>query len=112
MHVPQDENGKVVGVRCRDRMTGQETDVYARVVVNATGAFADDVRRFSQKDARQTVMASSGSHVTLPDFYGSGRIGMIIPKVSTLSTSDGQLRLTHDTACLTFCRSGRMDIQE
>jgi len=26
-------------------------------------------------------MASSGAHVTLPDFYGSSRIGMIIPKV-------------------------------
>ena len=44
----QDEQGKVIGARIRDRASGAETDVYARVVINATGAFADDVRRYSE----------------------------------------------------------------
>ncbi|KAF5836629.1 mitochondrial glycerol-3-phosphate dehydrogenase [Dunaliella salina] len=82
----KDDKGKVIGARCRDRATGAETDVYARVLINATGAFADDVRRYSEPDAQQTVMASSGAHVTLPDFYGSARTGMIIPK-----TKDGRV---------------------
>ncbi len=43
----QDQNGKVIGARCRDRIHGREMDVYAKVVINATGAFADDVRRRS-----------------------------------------------------------------
>ncbi len=43
----QNHEGKVVGVRCEDVLTGQSTDVYARVVVNATGPFLDGVRRMS-----------------------------------------------------------------
>ena len=44
----QDDKGKVIGAKCRDRATGTETDVYAKMVLNATGAFADDVRRYSE----------------------------------------------------------------
>ena len=40
----QDGSGKVVGARVRDNMTGKEQDVYARVVLNATGPFADEIR--------------------------------------------------------------------
>jgi glycerol-3-phosphate dehydrogenase len=43
----QDEQGKVIGAHCRDRLSGKEWDTYAKVVLNATGAFADDVRRSS-----------------------------------------------------------------
>ena len=43
----QNEEGKVIGAKVRERATGAETDVYAKVVMNCTGAFADEVRKQS-----------------------------------------------------------------
>eukprot|EP00983_Pelagomonas_calceolata_P014148 451797-Pelagomonas_calceolata.AAC.4 len=43
----QNEAGKVVGAHCRDRISGKEFDVHAKLVINAAGPFADDVRRAS-----------------------------------------------------------------
>src|SRR3954454_14526596 len=36
--------GRVTGVRVRDVETGQEVDVLAEVVVNATGVWTDDIQ--------------------------------------------------------------------
>jgi glycerol-3-phosphate dehydrogenase len=54
--------------------------VYAKVVLNATGPFADGLRKLSNPSNASCLKASSGSHITLPGFYGSGITGMIIPK--------------------------------
>lgn len=40
----QDANGRVIGARVRDNLGRREQDVYARVVLNATGPFADEIR--------------------------------------------------------------------
>jgi glycerol-3-phosphate dehydrogenase len=54
--------------------------------VNAAGPFVDGVRKLSDPSAANTVMGSSGTHVTLPEFYGSRDVGIIIPK-----TRDGRV---------------------
>jgi len=46
----------VIGAKVRERATGAETDVYAKVVMNCTGAFADEVRK--QSDVSVYVQAS------------------------------------------------------
>jgi glycerol-3-phosphate dehydrogenase len=56
------------------------------VVINSTGPFVDGIRRQSNTSAPKTVTASSGTHVTLPAYYGSSTVGMIIPK-----TRDGRV---------------------
>jgi glycerol-3-phosphate dehydrogenase len=60
--------------------------VSLQVVINATGPFADGVRKQSNAAAASSVTGSSGTHVTLPEFYGSRAVGMIIPK-----TKDGRV---------------------
>mmetsp|Transcript_35504 Transcript_35504/g.78763 ORF Transcript_35504/g.78763 Transcript_35504/m.78763 type:complete len:641 (+) Transcript_35504:292-2214(+) len=82
----KNQDGKVVGAKCKDAISGREVDVYAKVVVNATGVYVDKVRRSSNPDANTSVTASTGAHVTLPEFYGSGSMGMIIPR-----TKDGRV---------------------
>ncbi|GAB4813967.1 hypothetical protein N2152v2_001013 [Parachlorella kessleri] len=82
----KDGSGKVVGARVRDNMTGKEQDVYARVVLNATGPFADDIRALSCQDCSKMIMPSAGVHVTLPDYYSPEHVGMIVPK-----TKDGRV---------------------
>ncbi|KAL6747098.1 mitochondrial glycerol-3-phosphate dehydrogenase [Haematococcus lacustris] len=82
----KNSDGKIVGVQCQDASTGEQMDVYARQVINATGPWCDTVRRLSDRDAPTTVNASSGAHVTLPGYYGSADTGIIIPK-----TKDGRV---------------------
>ena len=56
-------------------------------MINATGPFADGVRRLSDPGAKPMIMASAGVHVTLPDYYSPEQnLGMIVPK-----TKDGRV---------------------
>jgi len=49
-------------------------------VISAAGPFSDEVRAMSDAGAPKMIMASSGVHVTLPDYYSPDHLGMIVPK--------------------------------
>jgi glycerol-3-phosphate dehydrogenase len=54
--------------------------VNAAQVINAGGPFSDEVRAMSDAHAPKMIMASSGVHVSLPDYYSPDHLGMIVPK--------------------------------
>ncbi|MDB4950986.1 MAG: dependent oxidoreductase [Gemmatimonadetes bacterium] len=56
-------SGKVEGARIRDRRTGTETEVRARVTVNATGPWSDAVRRLAQPSAAPRLRPTKGVHI-------------------------------------------------
>ncbi len=58
------EDGTVSGVEIRDSLTGREATLRARVVVNATGAWADDLRRQVGQPPR--LRPIRGSHLVFP----------------------------------------------
>lgn len=60
------ETGQVTGVKVVDELTGKEMDVRGRVVVNATGPFADKIRLMDDPNAHPIVVPSIGVHVVLP----------------------------------------------
>ncbi|KAK4536408.1 hypothetical protein CDCA_CDCA08G2433 [Cyanidium caldarium] len=82
--------GRVVGAVVRDRFTGDEFPVYARVVVNATGPFTDSIRAMDEGaealTTQRMIAPSSGVHVTLPSYYSPEGMGLIVPK-----TRDGRV---------------------
>lgn len=80
------EDGKVVGATCKDVFTGETFDVYAKVVINATGPFTDGVRKMENKDVNPMIVPSAGVHITLPDYYSPDGMGLIVPK-----TKDGRV---------------------
>lgn len=80
------ENGRVRGVLARDRINGAGFEVRARVVVNATGVFTDEVRRLDQADAETVVRPSQGIHLVLPRDFLGGSTAVMIPK-----TEDGRV---------------------
>lgn len=86
MNLLKNNDGSIIGAHCRDVLTGDEVDVYAKVVINATGTLADSVRKQSNPEARTSVLGAAGTHVTLPTYYGSSSMGLIIPK-----TKDGRV---------------------
>lgn len=58
------EDGAVRGVRLRDAVTGREAEARARVVINATGAWADHLRAQVGGEAR--IRPLRGSHLIIP----------------------------------------------
>ncbi len=79
-------DGRVAGARLRDRLTGREWDLAARAVVNATGPFADGLRRLDDPGVRPMLRASSGIHLVLDGRFASPDTGLLIPE-----TEDGRV---------------------
>ncbi len=80
------EDGRIRGVVARDAFSDADFELRAKVVVNATGPFADQIRRLEDPETRATLVLSRGSHLILPGTAVSGGIGLLIPK-----TRDGRV---------------------
>lgn len=59
------ERGKVVGAEVRDRMTGREMTIGARVVLNATGPWSDSIRTLSEPGSAPSLRLTKGVHLVL-----------------------------------------------
>lgn len=44
-----DDNGKIIGVKVRDLLSDQEIIIKAKLVINTTGPWSDEIRQFSHK---------------------------------------------------------------
>jgi glycerol-3-phosphate dehydrogenase len=55
--------GRIAGAACRDAIGGETLVVRARRVVNATGPWADRLRRLERDDAPRLLRPSRGTHV-------------------------------------------------
>lgn len=64
------DQGRVTGARVRDQFDGQEYDVRARVVVNATGPWAEETLGLGQSPAPKRLLPSKGVHL----LFSAGRL--------------------------------------
>jgi len=78
--------GRVCGVRVRDTIGGEELTLRAKGVINATGPFADRIRRMDEPAAEPILKASSGIHIVLDKRFAPPETGLMIPK-----TEDGRV---------------------
>src|SRR3954471_3244598 len=60
------EGGRITGVRVRDGLSGDEFQIRADAVVNATGVWTDDVQRMVGERGQFKVRASKGIHLVVP----------------------------------------------
>ncbi len=72
------ESDRVAGVRVRDVETGAETAVRARVVINSTGVWTDELQRLSGGRGRFRVRASKGVHLVVPRDRITSESGIIL----------------------------------
>jgi glycerol-3-phosphate dehydrogenase len=86
--------GVIEGVVVRDAETGAEFEVRARVVVNATGPFADGVRKLDRPDAEQLVAASQGVHIVLDKSFLPGESAIMVPGTTWPSSARPTRRST------------------
>jgi glycerol-3-phosphate dehydrogenase len=79
-------DGTVSGVIAEDRETGQRFDCPAKVVINATGIFSDELRQMDSPGANKILTVSQGSHLVLPREFLPGNSALMVPR-----TSDGRV---------------------
>ncbi|MGS0686160.1 glycerol-3-phosphate dehydrogenase/oxidase [Nakamurella sp. GG22] len=72
------ESDRIAGVRVRDVETGRETDVRARVVINSTGVWTDELQRLSGGRGRFKVRASKGVHLVVARDRITSESGIIL----------------------------------
>lgn len=78
----RDENGKIDGAAVSDEITGQVFLAQGKVVINATGAFCDTVRKFSDRAAENLVKPSQGIHLVFDRRFLPAETALMIPKTS------------------------------
>jgi glycerol-3-phosphate dehydrogenase len=80
------QDGFVNGVVAVDQESGHEWTVAARLVINATGAFSDSVRRLAEPDAPALMAPSQGIHLVFDRSFLPGDSAIMVPH-----TSDGRV---------------------
>jgi glycerol-3-phosphate dehydrogenase len=80
------ENEVVKGVRVVDGESGQEYEIKAKVIINATGVFTDSIRRMDEPQVMPLIRPSQGIHLVLDKSYLPGDSAIMIPQ-----TDDGRV---------------------
>ncbi len=79
-------DGVIRAVVAQDTETGEEFHVSAKVVVNATGPFVDQVRRLAEPHAAPLVAPSQGIHLVFDRSFLPSDVAIMVPH-----TSDGRV---------------------
>ncbi len=82
----KDEKRKISGVKATDIETGTEYQIRSKLVINATGVFADEIHRMDDPTAKPTIRPSQGVHIVLDKTFLGCNSAIMIPK-----TDDGRV---------------------
>lgn len=83
----KDETGNLIGVVVQDKETKRKYEVSTKVVLNATGVFANKIMKLDgRKKTGLKVVPSQGVHIVLDESFLGGNEALMIPK-----TSDGRV---------------------
>lgn len=80
------EGTRISVARVRDELTGAEWQIRARLFLNATGAYADAVRRLANPNTALRLQPTKGVHIVLPRSVVPNDTAVLIPK-----TDDGRV---------------------
>lgn len=82
----KNSNGIVNGVVAEDTETNVSYSLNAKVVINATGVFTDEILKMDNSEAKDIVRPSQGIHLVLDKSFLPGNDAIMIPK-----TNDGRV---------------------
>lgn len=80
------EDERVRGVRAHDAESGESFAIGARVVINATGVWADSLRRMERPQAVALLKPSQGVHLVVEREFMPGTDALLVPE-----TPDGRV---------------------
>lgn len=79
-------DGKLNGLTFRDEDSGEEYAVKSKVIVSATGVFADEINKMDHGADKKTISPSQGVHIVIDKKFCPTDSAIMIPK-----TSDGRV---------------------
>ena len=79
-------NGHLRGAALRDAISGNEWELEASAIINATGPFSDRIRLMDDPMAKPIISTSSGTHIVLSKAFSPPDTGLLIPE-----TEDGRV---------------------
>ncbi|TVP50664.1 MAG: glycerol-3-phosphate dehydrogenase/oxidase [Mongoliibacter sp.] len=82
----KDDAGTTSGVKVQDTFSKKNYNINAKMVVNATGVFADKILKMDKPEAPKSIQPSQGIHLVLDQSFLGGKDALMIPK-----TSDGRV---------------------
>lgn len=82
----KDQKGKVNGLMFEDQIDDNHLQIKAKMIVNATGVFADKILQMDQPGVRKSIQPSQGIHLVFDQSFLGGNDALMIPK-----TSDGRV---------------------
>ncbi len=80
------EDGEIKGVNFIDLINSKKYQVKSKVVINATGVFAEEIIRMDQPEIKKMIQPSQGVHIVLEKRFLKGKHAILIPQ-----TSDGRV---------------------
>ena len=80
------KNNEIVGLSFTDSINSKKYQVKSKVVINATGVFAEDIIRMDQPQIEKMIQPSQGVHIVLEKKFLKSKHAILIPQ-----TSDGRV---------------------
>jgi glycerol-3-phosphate dehydrogenase len=80
------KDNKIIGVTVNDTCSGQDYTINAKVVINATGVFTDQIMRLDDAAHEPIITASQGIHIVVDKEFLPGDTAIMIPR-----TDDGRV---------------------
>ena len=82
----RDEESYVNGIIARNNESGEAFSINAKVVINATGVFTDEIRRMADPASEPLMVTSQGIHLVFDRSFLKGDTALMVPR-----TSDGRV---------------------
>jgi glycerol-3-phosphate dehydrogenase len=80
------ENSHIIGIHAIDTLDHKKIEIKTKVVINATGVFADDIMHKDSEKHTPIVSPSQGIHLVVDKKHYNATDAMLIPK-----TTDGRI---------------------
>lgn len=80
------QNNTICGVCLKEEISGELFTKNAKLVINATGVFADEVLQMVNENKLKTIVPSQGIHLVINNSFLKNEVALMIPK-----TDDGRV---------------------
>ncbi|MFT6872603.1 MAG: glycerol-3-phosphate dehydrogenase [Roseivirga sp.] len=94
----KNEEGIIDGLKARDVESGKEYSIKAKAVINATGVFADKVKKMDDPGVKDMIQPSQGIHLVVSKEFLPDKFAIMVPQ-----TKDGRVMFAvpwHDKVIL------------
>lgn len=107
----KDAQGQLTGAHLHDHVSNRKFSISAKVFINATGPFADNIRQMANPQLQPRIRVSRGVHILLPKHIMRSASALLIPQTQDgrvifaipyqkhllVGTTDDEAQLTEDT---------------